>query len=380
MIYMDNGATSNQKPQAVYEAVADALKSASGNPGRSGHLLSLKAGQIVSQARLACQHLLHAADVSEISFCANATQALNQAIFGLVSPGGHIITSSLEHNAVARPLTYLQKTGHDITILPADLRNGVDPDAVRDAIRTDTCLVVMTHCSNVTGTLNDIESIGAICRAFDIPFLVDAAQTAGNRPIDVSAMPIDALAFPGHKSMLGPQGTGGLYIRKDLPVKPFLLGGTGSYSELLTQPEARPDFFESGTQNVPGLAGLAASVNWLKETGLAEIHHKELSLTNRLIAGFLDIPGVQYFGPDPSCDHGAIVSVTIDGVDPQEAAMLLDSAFSIAVRAGLHCAPYAHDSIGTLHTGGTIRFSPNLFSSADEIEACIQAVSALAQM
>ena len=379
MIYLDNAATSCKKPEAVYRAADAALRTCSGNPGRSGHALSLAAGRVVEQARLSCARLLGAARAEEICFGSNATDALNLAIHGLVRPGSHVITSALEHNSVARPLHALRRQGVEVTVLPTSEQTGVRPEDVAAAIRKDTALVVLTHCSNVTGTLNDVAAVGAVCRAAGVPFLVDAAQSAGNRPIDVQKLNIDLLAFPGHKSLLGPQGTGGLYVRGGLTLEPLKQGGTGSFSELLDQPEHGPSRYESGTLNVPGLAGLSAAIDFLQETGVETVCARERQLTQRLLTGLWQIPGVRCFGPEPGAERGAVVSITIVGTEPQEAAMLLDSAFGIAVRAGLHCAPLAHRLLGTLEQGGTIRLSPNYFTTDEEIDRSLEAVEAIAK-
>ncbi len=379
MIYLDNAATSGRKPEEVYLACDHALRECSGNPGRSGHAASLAAGQIVEEARRMCAAFFHAEKASEISFTNNTTTALNTAILGVVRPGQHIITSSLEHNSVSRPLEYLRSLGSDVTILPASVDTGIDPEDVRRAIRPDTALVVLTHISNVTGTVNDIRAAGMICREKGIPFLVDAAQSAGARPIDVREDYIDLLAFPGHKGLLGPQGTGGLYIREGITVNPLTRGGTGSFSELPEQPERLPDRFESGTLNVPGLAGLAAGIRFLRAAGCEEIEARESSLRERLYAGLSEIPGVKIYAPGPGRPAGCVLSFTIRGIDPSEISAILDSSFDIAVRAGLHCAPYAHRMLGTIGSGGTVRVSPNHFSTPEEIDSFLDAVRQIAE-
>lgn len=378
MIYLDYAATSGKKPEQVYEAVTDAMKNASGNPGRSGHAASLAAGQIVQDARLACSRFFHTETAESIVFCSNATDALNLAIHGMARAGGHIITSSMEHNSVARPLEYLKGQGISVTKIPASLERGTDPELVKQAITKDTCLVVINHMSNVTGTISDIAAIGAVCRNYGVPFLVDASQSAGILEIHVQEMNIDLMAFPGHKSLYGPQGTGGLYIRPGICPAPLKQGGTGSRSELLTQPEELPDRYESGTLNVPGLAGLAAGIRFLQQEGLEAIAEKEQALTQQLIRGLTEIQGVQIHGPQGQY-RGPVVSVTLKNTEPQDAAMLLDQVFGIAVRSGLHCAPDAHGTAGTLADGGTIRISPGYFTEPDEIQACIEAIRAISE-
>ena len=379
MIYLDNAATSGKKPESVYSAVNDALMNHCGNPGRGGHRIARSAGAIVENARMKCAELFGAADVDEISFTCNCTEALNLAIHGLLKPGDHVITSSMEHNSVARPLEYLRKRGVEITVLPAAIDSGVDPEDVRKALRKNTALAAVTHISNVTGTVYDIRTIGAVCKENGIRFMVDAAQSAGNTPIDVQGMNIDILAFPGHKSLLGPQGTGGLYINKSIRIEPLKQGGTGSVSESLEQPETVPDRYESGTLNVPGIAGLAAGVEFILKTGIEIIHKKESGLTEKLIRGLSEIPGITVYAPAAGKSRGAVVSATIDGIEPQELALLLDSEFDIAVRAGLHCAAYTHRALETDVCGGTVRFSPGYFTTEEDVSKCIEAMALISR-
>ena len=378
MIYLDNAATSGSKPQAVCQAVNRALHECSGNPGRSGHARSLAAGRIVTDTRLLCAQFFGAADPSEVAFTSNATEALNTAIYGIVQSNGHIITSSLEHNSVSRPLEHLRKLGCEITILPASLDTGVDPDDVRKALRADTRLIAMTHISNVTGTVNDITAIGAIAQEAGVPFLVDAAQSAGARSINVQHDKIDLLAFPGHKGLLGPQGTGGLYVRTGLAIQPLKRGGTGSFSESPEQPSQMPDLLESGTLNVPGIAGLGEGIRFINETGLDVIEKKEASLRAKLYEGLSSIPGTRLFSPAMECDAGSVLSFTMSNIESADAAAILDSVFGIAVRSGLHCAPYAHRLLGTIETGGTIRVSPDYFNEGSEIDMFLEAVYTMA--
>ena len=374
MIYLDYAATSGRKPEAVYEASDRVMREVSGNPGRSGHMISLEAGAVVAEARLLCSRLFHAPASETIAFGVNTTEALNLGVLGMVEKGDHVITSSLEHNSVARPLEHLKDEGVEVTKIKADLENGVDPDAVEAAIKDNTKLVVMTHISNVTGTVNDVAAIGDVCRRHGVTFLVDAAQSAGVRPIDVQAMKIDMLAFPGHKCLYGPQGTGGLYISPEVDLKPLLTGGTGTQSELLHQPVSRPERYESGTLNVPGLAGLAKGVDFILKTGVDAIEKKEYELTARLISGIRQYDNITIWGPQTAKNRAAVLSITIDGYEPQDISIYLDQIFDIAVRSGLHCAPYAHETLGTLGKGGTVRISPGYFTTEEEIDACIEAI------
>lgn len=375
MIYLDNAATSNKKPESVYLASDKALRSCSGNPGRSGHRISLEAGAVLQEARRDLQQLFHAEFAEELSFAQNATMALNQAIFGIAKPGMHIITSTLEHNSVSRPLEQLRRDmGIACTVLPASVDDGTDPEDLKKALRRDTGLVVMNHVSNVTGTVNDIAALGEICREAEVPFLVDASQSAGKMKIDVTEMKADMLACPGHKGLLGPQGTGVLYVKKGLLLHPHLSGGTGSHSEFPVQPEETPDRYESGTQNVPGIAGLSAGVRFLLDMGIEEVEKKESELTERLFRGLSSLPGLAMYAPGAGKRRGSVLSVRPEGMEVQEMAMILDTAFDIAVRGGLHCAPWAHQMLGTLEKGGTLRFSPDLFNTTEEIDAAIAAV------
>lgn len=377
MIYLDYAATSGKKPESVYEAADSALRNASGNPGRSGHRVSLEAGKIVMNARMLCSRLFHAESAETIVFCSNCTDALNLAIYGVLKKGDHVIASHMEHNSVARPLEHLKDSGVEVTKILGSVETGVSARDVEDAIKENTRLVIMTHISNVTGTVNDIEAIGKVCRKHNVLFLVDAAQSAGARKIDVREMCIDLLAFPGHKCLYGPQGTGGLYIRPGISLRTLKQGGTGSRSELLHQPEELPDKYESGTLNVPGIAGLAAGIEFILKEGVDRIQAHENHLTDMLVKNLAEIPGVNIIGPRG--DRGPVVSVTIDGYEAQDVAIILDQVFDIGVRAGLHCAPDAHQNAGTLDIGGTVRISPGYFTTEEEIRKCAESIRIISE-
>ena len=379
LVYLDNAATSFPKPESVYAAVDKVMREECGNPGRSGHKLSMSAGRVIDEARMLCARLFHAQSPENIVFTNNTTAALNIAIKGTVKPGDHVITSSLEHNSVSRPLKYSEQNGVEITKIPTDPHNGLDANSIEKAMRPNTRLVVCAHVSNVTGTVNDIVSIGAFCRGNGVLFLVDAAQSAGTRPIDVQSIQADMLAFPGHKGLFGPQGTGGLYIRPGLELKTIMQGGTGSASESLSQPESMPEKFESGTLNTPGLAGLAAGIRFILETGIDQIERREAVLTNRLIEGINSMDGVNIAGPGSIQNRWNVVSIRIDKTPAADAALMMDAAFNIAVRSGLHCASDAHRSIGTLESGGTVRISPNFFNSEEDIDHCLMALEICAE-
>jgi cysteine desulfurase family protein len=377
VIYLDNAATSWPKPESVYDAVAKVMRESGGNPGRSGHRLALNAAREIRGARDALASLFGIVDPDRIAFTLNATWAINIALKGCLKPGDHVICGSMEHNAVARPLHTLERRGFLVSRVPSSPSTGLDPDAVRAAIRPDTRLVVTCHASNVSGAISPISEIGALCRGRGIVFLVDAAQSAGSIPIDVEAMCIDMLAFPGHKGLLGPQGTGGLYVSPSVALSTVIEGGTGSESRSLEQPDRMPDRFESGTPNTPGIAGLGAAARFVLERGVEAIGQVEAGLCARLADGLSRVPGVTVYGPSPGSPRASVVTISIAGIDPADAAAILDDSFGIASRAGLHCAPDAHESLGTLETGA-LRLSPGAFTSDEEIDACVNAIRAMA--
>jgi cysteine desulfurase family protein len=379
MIYLDNAATSWPKPERVYAAADRVFREEAGNPGRSGHALSLAAGRRIEESRLVLARFFGLTKPERIVFTLNATDALNLAIKGLVQAGDHVIAGSMEHNSVARPLEALRERGAAYTKVPVSPVHGADPADIRAALRRNTKLAVFCHVSNVAGTVNPIAEIGAICRERGIPLLVDAAQSAGIVPIDVEQMNIDLLAFPGHKGLLGPQGTGGLYIGKGLVLNTLREGGTGSRSEELVQPGSLPDRYESGTQNTAGIAALGEGVRFLMDEGPEKTRSREARLASLLIEGTRDIPGITLYGPPAGPERSGVVSLTIAGMNPAQAALILDNAFGIAVRSGLHCAPDAHRTLGTLGQGGTVRISAGCFNTDGDIARCLEALAAIAQ-
>jgi cysteine desulfurase family protein len=379
MIYMDNAATSWPKPEAVYQAVDRTMRQSGGNSGRGSYRMALSAGESMKETRMLLAQLFHVKDPDAISFTPNATTALNLALKGLLKPGDHVLTSRMEHNAVARPLKRLEETGIRITKVDTSVDTGIDLAALESAMEPDTKLVVCSHVTNVTGTVNPLKEIGALCRSRGILFLVDASQSAGTRAIDVQEMGIDMLAFTGHKGLLGPQGTGGLYIREGLQLQTLIEGGTGSDSESLHQPATGPSRYESGTQNGPGIAGLGEGIRFLLKEGIEAIGEREAFLTDRLLSGFRLLENVRVFGPAPGFPRGNVVSIAIRGFETGDIAMALDQVFEIAVRSGLHCAADAHQILGTSETGGLVRFSPGYFTTEAEIDQCIEAVSAISR-
>jgi cysteine desulfurase family protein len=375
LIYLDNAATSWPKPEAVYAAIDKAGREQAGNPGRSGHALSLAAGRVVEDARLAVASLLDLSHPERLVFTLNATDALNLALFGFLQPGDHVVTDSLGHNSLTRPLAALETAGVAVTKVPSDPVNGVDPQEIKRSIRPATRLIAVTHVSNVAGTVNPLPEIQAVARAAGIRLLVDASQSAGCRPLPAG---VDLLAFPGHKALLGPQGTGALFTGPEIELRPLRFGGTGSFSESATQPSIFPDRYESGTANTPGLAGLAAGARFLQSRGLAAVAAEEARLANILWTGLADIRGVQLYGPPPGPERAGVVSFRIAGAPPADVAAILDQSFGIAVRAGLHCAPDAHRTLGTL-AGGTVRASLGPLNSEAELEVFVTAVAGIAR-
>lgn len=376
-IYFDNAATSWPKPPAVRSALDLYFGEAGGNPGRAGHRMSIAAAQVVEDARDNLSELLGVEDPAQLIFTKNATEALNIAIYGMVQPGDHAVTTSIEHNSVMRPLRHLESQGLELTVVQCGSDGRLDPDDVVAALRPDTKLLSTVHGSNVTGALVPIETVAAIARERDVPYLVDASQTAGALPIDVDDLGIDLLACTGHKSLLGPTGTGALYVRHGLTPLPLMRGGTGSRSDLETQPEFMPDALESGTMNVAGLAGLAASVKFLLEQGVAAVAAQERRLVARFLAGAADIAGVIVYGPDSIEDRCGVLCFNVAGLTSSDVGMLLDRDYEILSRAGLHCAPGAHQTIGTFPTG-TVRFGFSYANTEDEVDDSLSALNEIA--
>ena len=377
-IYLDNAATSYPKPESVYEAVDNFQREIGGNPGRSVHRRSRRAHEKIYQTRKAIAKLCNIHDPSRIIFTANGTEALNLGLKGILKPGDHVITSFLEHNSVNRPLHKLALRGVGISRITYDPRNGLDMDELFRKVRKATRMIALIHGSNVLGTILPITEVGAMARESGVIFLVDGAQTVGKIPVDVEAMNIDLLACPGHKGLLGPQGTGFLYIREGVEVETMREGGTGSMSESNVQPDFLPDRFEGGTLNGPGIAGLGAGVEVILQEGQEKIAQKEKSLTVQLWEGLKKTEKVKLYGPDPSLPRTSVVSFNIEGLHCENVGSILDSAFQIEVRTGLHCSPGAHESVGTFPEG-TVRVSPGYFNTKDDIEALIQAVKEIAR-
>lgn len=377
MIYLDNAASSWPKPPQVAEKMAEAVREYAANPGRGSHQLSMKASRVIFETRRKVASLFGIKNPDNVVFTQNATEALNLGIKGLLRAGDHVITTTLEHNSVRRPLEFLKHLGVELTYVQADECGQFDSELIRPALRDNTRLIVVTHGSNLTGTLLPIKEIGGIAKEHGIVLMVDVCQTAGVYPIDVEEMNIGLLAFTGHKSLYGPQGTGGLYIHPDLDVQPLMQGGTGGYSELIEMPPTRPDRYEAGTRNTAGIAGLLAGLTFLEETGLDRIRQHEESLTHKLHKGLLEISGVNVYGPPLGTARAPIVSFSVAGFESHEVGFILDRNYSICVRSGLHCAPLAHETIGTTEHG-VVRVSIGYFNTEEEIDALLQAVAEIA--
>jgi cysteine desulfurase family protein len=374
MIYLDNAATSFPKPEAVYQALDRFARSELANPGRAGHKMALAAERALDDCRHLLNQLFHGEGPERFVFTLNCTDALNMAFKGVLDDGDHVITTDLEHNSVSRPLRKMELDNRiSLTRIKADAGGTVDPDAIRRAMTPKTRLIAMTHASNVLGTVQPLAEVGRIARESNLLFLVDAAQTAGVIPIDVQAMHIDLLAFPGHKSLFGPTGTGALYAGPRTSVRAWREGGTGGDSSSETQPREFPYFLEGGTPNVLGVAGLAAGVQFVTETGLDAIHHCEMKLMDRLWQRMDEIDGCEIFGHRDPSRRVATLSFRSAALSATELGGILDQAFDIAIRPGLHCAPYVHRSLGTF-PDGTVRVSPGPFNTGADIDRLINAL------
>ncbi len=378
VIYLDNGATSFPKPRQVVEAVNRWLTQVGGSPGRSGHRLSTESARIVFEAREAMAGLIGAPSSRQIVFTKNATEALNIAIQGVLTDGDHVVTTSMEHNSVMRPLRHLAAQGRiELTVVQGDGRGLAKAEDVIAAFGGKTRLAAVTHASNVSGTIMAVAELGRACREKGVLLLVDGAQTVGALPIDVVRDGIDLLAFTGHKSLFGPTGTGGLYLREGVEVRPLMRGGTGSDSEFEEQPDFLPDRLESGTLNAVGIAGLKAGIDFIAATGVERVREEEMGLVSRLLEGLHTVPGLTVFGPAEARERCPIVSFNIAGLAPSEVGYVLDEGFGIMCRVGLHCSPSAHRTLGTF-PGGSVRFSPGYFNTAEDMEYAVSAVRAIA--
>ena len=377
MIYLDHAATTLQKPPEVGQAMLAALQTA-GNPGRGAHEPTLHAARLVYGAREALAELFHAESPACIAFAANATQALNTALCGLLAPGDHVLTTVCEHNSVLRPLYRLRGQGVQVDFVGVDAQGKLRCEQFAQRLRPNTKAIVVTHASNVTGCVTDLVRVSAFAKAHGLLMIVDAAQTAGARPIDVQELGLDVLCFTGHKALLGPQGTGGLYVRPGLQMAPLVVGGSGVHSFAEAHPSEMPTALEAGTLNVPGLAGLEAGVRWLLQQGVEALCAKETALARLFYENIQGIPGVVVYGGCPAGPHAPIVSLNLTGEDSARVADALWEEYSICVRAGAHCAPLMHKALGTVEQG-TVRFSFSHQNTVQEALAAAAAVRALAE-
>jgi len=380
LIYLDNGATSFPKPEEVYAYMDHFYRHFGVNPGRSGYDLCLEAGSVVDGTRKMLASLFNGADPNRLCFSHNSTDALNLIIFGMLKPGDHAISTTIEHNSVLRSLYHLSRDGVDVDLVPFDAAGFVDPDEIRRKFRPNTRLVIVNHASNVIGTVQPIREIGRYCREAGIPFAVDASQSAGKIPIDIEKQFVDVVAFTGHKSLLGPTGTGGLYVREGIEIRLTRAGGTGVRSAVRTHLEEYPFRLEYGTHNTVGIAGLNAGVKWILARGLDSIHEYEMDLVRTLRDGLASIPGVVLYCQDDLTDHIAVLAFNVAGMDAADVGTMLDVDHDIACRTGLHCAPLVHEQLGTSTIRGAVRFGIGPFNTKEHIAKAINAVAEIASL
>ena len=379
LIYLDNGATSYPKPEAVYSFMDSFFREFGVNPGRSGYDMCMETGALVDNTRRMLADFFGGKDPNRLCFGYNSTDALNLIIFGLLKTGDHAISTTLEHNSVLRPL-YHQNTlnGVEVENVRFDTKGFVDPDDIKQKIKTNTRLVIINHASNVIGTVQPLEAIGRICREHGVPFAIDASQSAGKVPIDIEKLNIDILAFTGHKSLLGPTGIGGLYVREGVDIRHTRAGGTGVRSAHRMHLDEYPYRLEYGTGNVMGIAGLHAGLKWIAQKGIDQIHAHEMKLVRMLRNGLKALAGVTLHCQDDLTDHISVLSFNIDGMEALDTGTFLDGEYNIACRTGLHCAPLVHEQLGTDQIGGSVRIGIGPFNTEDHIKTTIEAVSEIA--
>ena len=374
-IYLDNASTTFPKAPNVASAMADYITNYGININRGSYALAYDVEDIIYTTRQRLHTLFNGHDPSHVIFTQNVTMSLNMVIKGLLKAGDHVLVSSMEHNAVMRPLTQLLDKGITFDTIPCDATGSIKMDSIKPLIRPNTVAMIINHASNVCGTIQPLKSIGPICKAHNLQFIVDAAQTAGVIPIDVKACHIDALCFTGHKSLLGPQGIGGIILTKEMAqtLTPLIAGGTGSFSHLETMPTNMPDAFESGTLNLPGIIGLNEGLAYIESVGMENIHNHELALSKTFLEGLQEIKHINILGKQNLQDRTAVVSITIDGMDAASIAYELESTYHIMTRVGLHCAPRAHQTLGT-YPEGTVRFSFGYANTLKDVEDALSAL------
>lgn len=379
LIYLDNGATSFPKPESVYTFMDQFFRRNGVSPGRSGYDLSIETGNIVEETRKLLCSYFNGTDPNRLVFSANSTDALNLAVHGILQPGDHVITTTLEHNAVLRPLFHQSRdNGVEVTYIPFDSDGFVRAEDFIPAFKSNTRMVVVNHGSNVIGTVQPVKEIGRLCRERGVTFVVDASQTAGKVPVDVREACIDVLAFTGHKSLLGPTGIGGLYVRDDVEIRHTRAGGTGVKSAVRPHLDEYPYRLEYGTLNILGIAGLHAGVKWLLDQDMDKIHAHEMALTAQLRDGLAAIPNVNLYCADDLTGHIGVLSFNIEGFEALDTGTILDGDYNIACRTGLQCAPLVHEQIGTDKIGGTVRMGFGPFNTEAHVQAAVQAVSEIA--
>ena len=369
VVYLDNSATSYPKPESVYKRIDHILRHVGGNPGRSGHRMALDASRVIFEAREAAARLFNIRDASRIAFTKNVTEAINAAFKGILRAGDHVVTTSIEHNAVVKPLKRLEDQGIGITRVKADRYGWIVPQDIERAITKETKLVSIIHASNVFGTILPVAEIGSICRKRGVIFMIDAAQTAGAMPMDADAMNIDILAATGHKGLFGPQGTGLIYVREGIEPMPLVDGGTAEDDDVLEM----PDRLEAGTMNTPGIGGLGAGIEFLLKETVEKIRKQEEDFIRQILGGLKGIKGMNIIGPADERKRTCLVAFNIESKDPSDIGHRLDNEFNIMVRCGLHCAPHAHRTAGT-YPAGAVRVSPGYFNTDKEREEFLKAV------
>lgn len=378
-IYLDNAATSYPKPEEVYVDMDTYYRRFGVNPGRSGYDLCMEAGEVVEETRQMLTEHFNGTDPNRLCFSYNSTDALNLIIFGMLKQGDHAITTNIEHNSVLRPLYHQNKFhGVELDYIPFDSRGFVDPDDFKKKFKKNTRLVVVNHASNVIGTIQPVKEIGRLCREIGIPFAIDVSQSAGKIPIDMEELNLDVVAFTGHKSLFGPTGIGGLYVREGIEINHTRAGGTGVRSAVRTHLYEYPYRLEYGTPNTIGIAGLHAGLKWIEERGLASIHEHEMKLTTMLRDGLKDMDGVTLYCQEDLSDHISVLLFNVDGFEALNTGTILDVDHNIACRTGLHCAPLVHEQLGTADIHGAVRFGIGPFNTEDHIRAAIDAVKDIA--
>ncbi|MEE4603762.1 MAG: aminotransferase class V-fold PLP-dependent enzyme [Desulfobacteraceae bacterium] len=375
LIYLDNGATSFPKPDEVYTFMDSFYRNFGVNPGRSGYDLCMETGDLVDKTRKLITDFFNGNDPKRLCFSYNSTDALNLIIFGILKKGDHAITTTLEHNSVLRPLYHQNKfNGVEVDYVPFGTNGFIDPDEIKNKIKANTRLVIINHASNVIGTIQPLEAIGRICRERGVTFAIDASQSAGKVPIDMEQHHIDIIAFTGHKSLLGPTGTGGLYVRDGVEIRHTRAGGTGVRSAERMHLDEYPYRLEYGTGNVVGIAGMYAGLKWIEEKGMDTIHKQEMRLTRILRDGLNELDGVVLYCQNELTDHIAVISFNVDGMEALNVGTLLDGEYDIACRTGLHCAPLVHEQLGTDRIGGAVRIGIGPFNTEDHIRTAIEAI------